>query len=494
MSNSTIQEVFIYRGGAYVKRNGTLSLKQGKQTLTIDTLPNTINPTTVRLSLTKEAKGNNVQVELLKKEERDELLKEIQRKVNEIDYSIKVKETQIDLWNKNGDFSSSQTIDIAQMSEYIEKLPTRLTTLYKEVEDLREEKKKIEKDFKDQQKQVSLYQVKADIEVEKDGTYPFELKYFENDSYWTPFYEIHSHLEEDLSLKLRARIYQNTNEEWKDVKVTLYSGNPHISLDLPKLDPTKLSYAENYFRKNALLGSVKMAGVMEEAMEDTMPLSMADTQEFFEASTTQGNASQTDTMMEYTLNGTWSINKDNPTIVDIYTKNVPCEYHIIAVPKLEDCGYLCAKVKAQEISEVLESSASIYHNDTFLGDLYLDFDGSSEDYEISLGRDETIRLKREQKKKYTSNVLLKAQKKTEYHYELTVTSNKNKPCEVVLYDQIPVSEIKEISVDTINLSQGDLDKETGEIKWNLKMEPNTEEKKTIEYTIQWPKDKTYIEN
>ena len=84
MSQSIIKEVSVYRQGAYVSRQGKISLKKGQQTLVLDSLPNTIIPSTVVLSLTENIKGSNVQVHLLDEEIRKEQLKEEKRKLDEL--------------------------------------------------------------------------------------------------------------------------------------------------------------------------------------------------------------------------------------------------------------------------------------------------------------------------------------------------------------------------------------------------------------------------
>ena len=125
-----------------------------------------------------------------------------------------------------------------------------------------------------------------------------------------------------------------------------------------------------------------------------------------------------------------------------------------------------------------------------MGNIYLNADLSKETYDISLGRDESIRLKREQKKRYTSNVLLKNRKKTEFGYEIKVTSAKNKPCQITLLDQIPVSQDKTITVEKDNISGGTLNENNGEVKWEFELQPAETKQVDLYYTVSWPKDKT----
>ncbi|MBQ2582836.1 MAG: DUF4139 domain-containing protein, partial [Erysipelotrichaceae bacterium] len=141
------------------------------------------------------------------------------------------------------------------------------------------------------------------------------------------------------------------------------------------------------------------------------------------------------------------------------------------------------------IEELLATNAKVYHKGTYIGEIWLNPDLNEEKYDISLGRDESIRLRRDQKKKYTSNVLLKNQKKTEYEYELKVTSAKNKTCSVTLIDQLPISMDKTITVEIDDISGAKKEEDTGKLTWEFELEPSAGKAFTLAYTVSWPKDR-----
>ena len=125
-----------------------------------------------------------------------------------------------------------------------------------------------------------------------------------------------------------------------------------------------------------------------------------------------------------------------------------------------------------------------------MGKVYLAVDLTKEKYDISLGKDETIKVKRTQVRKHTSNVLLKAQKKTEYEFEINVNSTKPKACEVTVLDQIPVSQDKSIVIERKDISSAVYKEETGELKWDFSIEPGASKRLKLAYDVAWPKDKT----
>ena len=122
--------------------------------------------------------------------------------------------------------------------------------------------------------------------------------------------------------------------------------------------------------------------------------------------------------------------------------------------------------------------------------MFINADLTKDTYDISLGRDESVRVKREQKKKYTSSVLLKGQKKTEYEYQIKVTSAKNKVCRLTLIDQVPVSQDKTIVVERENISGGSFDEKSGQVKWDFDLGPSETRTFDLSYSVAWPKDKS----
>lgn len=491
MINSIIKEVAIYRNGAVVKRTGTLALKSGKWKTNISGLSSSLDASTVRLSLPEKVSGSNVQVMSLTDEQKESVTMELNAKIKKISGKISAKNKQIELWNLNGDFSAKNTLSLSDVSEYIEKLSDRLESLTDDVEKLNTEKKKLEKELKKVSSNADRFYVSVDLDVDEEGQYPFELSYYENDVSWYPFYEIHTEEQESfLSLRLRAKINQQTHEDFSKVKVTLYTGNPALSADIPELNPQYLSFytplqkSMSLGRAESFAAAAPMGMMLEETVFDS-----ADSSAMREVHAPEATVSQTDTMMEYVLPAPMDISRNNEITSDLNSKRIACKYHIVAVPKLDSNGYLAAEVQTADINEVINSTAIVYHKGTYIGEIYIDADLSKPTYEVSLGQDEGIKLKREQKKRYQSNVLLKGQKKVEFEYELVVKSSKNKECQICLLDQIPVSNDKSIEVSLKESSGASLEAESGKLKWEFDLPANESKVLKLHYDVAWPKDK-----
>ena len=491
MNTTKIKEASIYRNGAYVTRIGNVEVRQGKQTIIIEGLTASLDPSTVTVALPQSVSGSNVNVERFAADQLVERKKELTRKLEKVQNRISILNDQIEIMKANTDFSAKEGISIKEMNEYIEALPEKLEAVYEKITKLQDEETDLKKQLKEKGEQDQGYYVRVDVDAKENGAIPVQLRYFERNTSWYPLYEIHTEEDDKLTIRLKAKIAQHTIEEWKDVALKLFTGNPSISADIPELYPWRLDFARPYvaMAKNAMFGAAARGSAVQDMMVEDGAAPMYVEEEMLEVSADLAESVQNDTMMEYDLSGTYDLDKENEISADLTSHQIDCKYHVVAVPKLDSYGYLAAEVKTADIEELIDSSANVFHKGTYLGNIYLNPDQTKETYDISLGKDESIRLKRDLKKKYTSNVLLKGTKKTEYVYELQIVSLKNSECQLTLLDQIPVSEDKTIVIDKDELSQGKLNEETGEVRWDFVLPASEKKNLTLAYSVSWPKDK-----
>ncbi|MBO4819660.1 MAG: mucoidy inhibitor MuiA family protein [Firmicutes bacterium] len=503
MSESKIKEVSVYKSGCIVKRQGTVHLEKGSQTVKLQGLKaadgNFISSDSVKLAVDERVTGSNIQVESLSGREVADIVKPITDKIAAKKKELDVLQLQEDMWKTNSDFTNKESVSIESMVNYIESLEERLTVLNAKKTAVEEELKVLSKDLDEHQKDLSEPYVKADLSCAEEGDYAYEISYYCNDVYWMPFYEVHTDDEtESLDIRLRAKVRQNTTEDWEGIKLSLYAMDPSLSGTIPTLYPTYLNFFEPVMMNSAgmrLKSAAKGAAYQAEecaVMDDAAPMMMmgaAAAPVFKEVQTQGASFKSNDSVLEYELEGTWDLPKGKEIICDLTSQQVECRYHDICVPKLDTKVYLAAEVKTSDIEELMDTDASIYIKGTYMGDAYLDIDLSKDTYDISLGVDETVKVTRKQTKKYSSNVLLKSQKKTELVYEITATSKKDRKCELLLEDQVPVSNEKTIEVSVDNVSGAEHDAETGKLKWNIELDKMETVKKTLAYTVAYPKDK-----
>ena len=72
---------------------------------------------------------------------------------------------------------------------------------------------------------------------------------------------------------------------------------------------------------------------------------------------------------------------------------------------------------------------------------------------------------------------------------MTVKNNRNIPVKLTLKDQIPVSQVDDIQVDAIEISNGKLDDQSGIITWDVELQPGATKKIKLAFSVKYPKNR-----
>ena len=488
----------IFRRGAEVVRRGSAELVEGAQTVSVYGLSQSTNIDTARLFSQEGVFCSDLRfMPQYDEDTEDPKAKELREKIEELEKAIEVKELQAELWKNNGDFSARTSQPVSEVQDYIEKLAGRLEELNKEILKSRRELDELNKQLNKLSEQNESPVMVAEVVAPAAGRYDFELKYFENSASWSPVYEVHSDGESDLEVRMRAKIYQNTLEDWKGVETSLLTGNPTAAGTLPELLSLFLDIRQNKPVRAKSAGLGRMA-VAEESVcyDEAAPMGMAAgaaQMNMVRMAMPEAEVSEEQTSTEYVLPGKKDILKTGDNTADIRSYKVPAEYKIITVPAMDQSAYLVAVVKPSDLPVTTEINPSVYYKGIYTGKVWLDPDLTREEIEITLGKEERINVTREQTARKTSTALLKGQRIVEYGYEIRIGNTGSADEEVVIKDQIPVSQNKDITVEALELSGAELAKESGLLTKTVKVAAGATEVFRLGYKVAGPKDKPISE-
>ena len=178
--------------------------------------------------------------------------------------------------------------------------------------------------------------------------------------------------------------------------------------------------------------------------------------------------------------------------VEIQRLTAPADYKYVTLPKLSSLAYLTANITEWAKLSLQSGEATLYFENSYVGKSYLNVRQLTDTFRISLGTDNSILVKREKGKDYTSKKVIGSNKTDTFSYLLTVRNNKSNPVKITVNDQIPLSSNSGITVETIELSGGKLNNQTGEIRWDLVLKPQETKQIILTYSVKYPKDKTVI--
>ena len=506
ITKTEVKEVAIYRRSATVIRAGVAKLEAGRNLVYIAGLTKTADTGSFRLKFPPTVKAVNMQiinpgeVDIGEEKESDK----IREKIAELAYQINTCNFLSDLRKTNGNFSVRTDVSIDAQEDYMKALPGELAKIHEEVKQLTKTQDLLAKELEEVEKEEDKPLVMAELIMDETAEIPFILQYQENCASWSPKYEVRfAGTDQPLAVNMKAKISQTSKEDWKQVKVTLYSGNPVSTDTIPELKSLQLSFYEPQpapvaaaAGRGAFMGMGMAAASMNAAQAQAMAspmmamgMPMDQMKMMNSLQTEEAAVSEEESMTAFELPSLRDVLSDTSgNVADLKNFVVDAKYHVLCIPRLSNKCFMTAEIVAADWP-LPPAKASVYLKDTLAGEFYVDSNAETDTFNLSLGNDERITVVRTELPSKTQEALLKNQKKTSYAFRINLMNNSSEPVNVKILDQIPVSTEKTIVVETSELSRAKLNEESGELSWEISAQSKIESVLNVSYTVAWPKDK-----
>lgn len=331
-----------------------------------------------------------------------------------------------------------------------------------------------------------IHQVIVTVSADAPVTCTVDVSYMIANAGWVPSYDLRSTTAAaPVQLTYKANVFQTSGEDWDNVKLKLSTSNPNRSNIKPALPPWYINYytaqretkiptgARSTSTGNTSISDVELDAIKKDMNEMTPAQSAANYSQLVE---TMANV-----MFEISL--PYSIPSDGAThIVSVKTSNLPATYYHYLVPKIESEAFLLAKVTGWEELNLLPGSANVFYEGTFVGETVLNPAVINDTLDLAFGRDNGITVTRTKLPVKESNKLIGNDITKTITYELRMKNNKSKALNLVVEDQIPLSQNQGIKVEMKDAGKADYNTQTGLLKWNLSV--NSKEYKTLKFSYE----------
>jgi uncharacterized protein (TIGR02231 family) len=141
---------------------------------------------------------------------------------------------------------------------------------------------------------------------------------------------------------------------------------------------------------------------------------------------------------------------------------------------------------------LLEGEANLYFEDAFVGRSILDAKALKDTLEISLGRDKNIVVGREKVEQFSKRRSIAGNIIETRGFKIIASNKKSLAIKLTIFDQVPVSVASDISVNSLELSNGKLEEKTGKVIWELSIEPQQQKELSLQYEVKYPKRERVI--
>ena len=488
---TSAEKVTVFTNGAQVERNTEIDLPAGQSTLVFTGLSPYLDTQSVQVNakgaftvLSVKHQFNYLDDPVLN-ERQQQLqgeLKALQKQLKEKDAELAVIASESDLLKTN---CSVKDADIAKIKEMNKYYASRMKELKAEEIELFESKETLQKQIEKlqagiaQQNGVQLDRM-SEIVVTVNATEAcrsaFNINYYVHNASWYPSYDVRAvNLSEPLTVVYKANVYQNTKEDWRNVRLSLSSSNPVLGNTAPELSTYWLDYPAKYRAAagNVMAKSLMYMDAAAPAMEEAASMDVAYNQGY--------------TGFEFEIKDCYSVPSNNNAVVaEIGRYQIPATFGYQSAPKLDKDAFLVAKFTDWEKLHLLEGEASVYFENRFVGKSMMNTE-LSDTLTFSLGRDKQILIDRKKESDKTVRKTVGGSQTQTTGWKISVRNTRFEAVELTLFDQIPVSRNSDIVVTADALGGGELDAATGLVTWTLKLKPGEQRDLTLRYKVKSPK-------
>lgn len=199
------------------------------------------------------------------------------------------------------------------------------------------------------------------------------------------------------------------------------------------------------------------------------------------------------TSVEFEIQTPYTVQSDGKNLtINIDSYLLPAGYQYFSAPKVDKNAYLTAHIVDWEQYNLLDGEASVFFEDTYTGKTLLDTRDMSDTLRISLGVDHGISIERKLQKQFSTRQFLGSKKEESRNWQIVIKNNKTQKIRISVFDQVPVSTLEEIEVKADNISNGQLEPETGIIKWDFELDPSARKELELKYTVTYPKNRKLL--
>jgi len=510
---SKVSAAKVFLSGAQVSRTASASISTGSTTLIFTGLSQNIDAQSIQVN----GKGGfsilsvNHRINYLSESPKKKEIEDLQDRIKKLEHDWAIERGLQQVWEneeqlllKNSSIGGQNTgITAAQLTAINDYVRERMKAMKSGWQAQQEKLTEIGKEADKLRAQLAQYQSEqpqptSEIVVEIDAPVEvaasFTLTYFVGNAGWTPAYDLRAKNTSDpIELLMKAQVVNSTGEAWDKVDLSLSSGNPTLGGDMPQLQawvlqqPYMIQTVSSRGRKDkALMDDIPQAAppsVMESAGAELRYEDMDASIEV--ANTVVYNT----TTVEFAIDAPFSVPADGMAhTVAVKTHKVPATYKHYCTPKLDKDAFLYARTTGWEDLNLIPGQANVFFEGTYVGQSFLNVQSTSDTLDVSLGRDKGVVVERIRRKRTDDKATIGGKRTINVGFDISVRNTKGSAIDIEVRDQHPLSPRSEIEVKLEEKGDAVVNEQTGQLTWNITVEPKSTKKLGFAYTVKHPKD------
>jgi len=174
---------------------------------------------------------------------------------------------------------------------------------------------------------------------------------------------------------------------------------------------------------------------------------------------------------------------------DVHVKDilVEAEYEHYCFPKADPDAFLIARITEWDKMNLIPGVSNVFYEGTYMGSTFLNPKVTEDTLEISIGRDRNVIVTREKINEEKGKQIIGSKVKEIQGYKFLIRNSKNTKINISIIDQYPLHINNKIEVESIELSEAELNEENGMLKWRLSVDPYKTQELKFKYSIKYQK-------
>ena len=521
--DAPITAVTVLKDGARVQRSGTVTVEPGLRPIVIGNLPATVDPASVRIA----ARGRDLvllNVEVHRRYRPDPLRDETvllrsgvescRDAVQVLDDEDTAEQARLGFLGHLSEaaatalaravsFRRADHDDLAQMAGHLSADTANALGRRREIGARRRAALR-ELDAAEQRlaaaeeragHSVAFVEVSATLEASAAADAEVELSYHVSGASWRPLYDLALDGER-LAVTYLAEVTQQTGEDWPAVELVLSTTRRGVHQTLPELPPWYVGRVQLVRRPMAAGRSTAFTGAAPHSAPSPMAAAAAGPgapeADREEAALLAAEPGESGVGLVYRVPRPLAVPADGgPHKTTVARFELDATLDHLTVPVLASEAYLRATVTNRSPLLLLPGPARVFRDRQFIGETSLETVAAGEEFELQLGVDDQIRVKRELRRRSTSKAVIGGTRTIDIAYEITVENHRPNKARVTVQDHIPVSTDGDIKVRLRETSPNPAEQnDLGELTWELSLEGGQAATIRHRFTIDHPAQMT----
>jgi uncharacterized protein (TIGR02231 family) len=511
---SKVSAAKVFLSGAQISRTASASITAGSTTLIFTGLSQNVDAQSIQVN----GKGGfsilsvNHRINYLSESPKKKEIEDLEKQIKKLEHDWAIERGVQQVWENEEHLltqnwavgGQTNGVNATQLQGVIDYQRERMKATKLGWQTQQETLTEIGKEADKLRAQLAQYQAEqpqptSEIVVEIDAPVEvaasFTLTYFVGQAGWTPAYDLRAKSTSDpIELTMKAQVVNNTGEAWDKVDLSLSSGNPTLGGNMPTLNAWVLQQPYTIETVSTRGGKFKGAFAPAPAQQSRAD-GEADSSEalrYEEIPATlevENTVVYNTTTVEFAIDAPFTVPADGMAhTVAVKTHKVPATYKHYCTPKLDKDAFLYARTTGWEDLNLIPGQANVFFEGTYVGQSYLNVQSTTDTLNVSLGRDKGVVVERIRRKSTNDKGAVTGKRTITVGFDINVRNTKGSAIDIEVRDQHPLSPRSEIEVKLEEKGDAVENEQTGQLTWNITVEPKSTKKLGFAYSVKHPKD------